>query len=204
MEVNQKEKSKAVEFANSLEANGNTNINEALRTALRMFSPGSERVPIIVFLTDGLPTEGVVSPYAIRQNLKDANIADVSIFTIAFGINDESNYHFLKAMSLENCGTAEWFSPDNGSDKIGSFYQTISTPLITDLSFSYSEGVSKTVSTGKKNLFAGSDAIILGKYNPETKNILTEISATTRIGDKVFSKEFPVRPKNANAFIPRV
>jgi uncharacterized protein YegL len=179
MEANQKEKSKAVEFADGLEADGNTNINEALLTALRMFSPGSERVPIIVFLTDGLPTEGVVSPYAIRQNLKDANIANVSVFTIAFGINDESNYHFLKAMSLENYGTAECFSPDNGSDEIGSFYQTISTPLITDLSFSYNEGVSKTVSTGKKNLFAGSDAIILGKYNPETKNILAEISATS-------------------------
>jgi PGF-CTERM motif len=107
-------------------------------------------------------------------------------------------------MSLENYGTAEWFSPDNGSDKIGSFYETISTPLITDMNFSYSEGTSEIVSTGKKNLFAGSDAIILGKYNPETKNILAEISATTRTGDKVFSKEFPVRPKNANAFIPRV
>jgi uncharacterized protein with von Willebrand factor type A (vWA) domain len=66
MEESPEEKSKAVEFVNSLEANGNTNINEALLKALRMFSPGSERVPIIVFLTDGLPTEGVVSPYAIR------------------------------------------------------------------------------------------------------------------------------------------
>ena len=204
MEANREEKSKALEFVDSLEANGNTNINEALLRALRMFNPGSERVPIIVFLTDGLPTEGVVSPYAIRQNLKDANIANVSIFTIAFGINDESNYHFLKATSLENYGTAEWFSSDNGSDKIGNFYQTISTPLITDLNFSYSEGVSESVSTGKKDLFAGSDAIILGKYTPETKNILTEISATTRTGNKIFSKEFPVRPKNANAFIPRV
>lgn len=136
MEESPEEKSKAVEFVNSLEANGNTNINEALLKALRMFSLGGERVPIIVFLTDGLPTEGVVSPYAIRQNLKDANIADVSIFSVAFGINDESNYHFLKVMSLENYGTAEWFSPDNGSDKIGSFYETISTPLITDMNFS--------------------------------------------------------------------
>ena len=72
------------------------------------------------------------------------------------------------------------------------------------MNFSYSEGASEIVSTGKKNLFAGSDAIILGKYNPETKNILAEISAAIRTGDKVFSKEFPVRPKNANAFIPRV
>ncbi len=69
-----------------------------------MFSPESERVPIIVFLTDGEPTEGVVSPYAIRQNIKDANTAQVSIFSIAFGIEDESNYHFLRAMSLKTAG----------------------------------------------------------------------------------------------------
>jgi hypothetical protein len=156
-----------------------------------MFSPGSEKVQIIIFLTDGLPTEGVVSPYAIRQNLKDANIADVSIFSVAFGINDESNYHFLKAMSLENYCTAEWFSPDNGSDRIGSFFETISTPLIAYINFSYSEGTSEIVSTGKKNLFAGSDAIILGKYNPETKNIFAEISATTRTETKFSQKEFP-------------
>lgn len=42
------------------------------------------------------------------------------------------------------------------------------------------------------------------RNNPETKNILVEISVTIRTGDKVFSKEFPVRLKNANAFIPRV
>jgi uncharacterized protein YegL len=204
MEANQEEKSKAVEFVNDLQADGKTNINEALLRALRMFSPESGRVPIIVFLTDGLPTEGVVSPHAIRQNLKDSNVANVSIFSIAFGIDDESNYNFLKAMSLENYGTAEWFSPDNATEEIGSFYETISTPLITDMDFSYSGGVSEIVSTGKKNLFAGSDAIILGRYSPETGKVLAEISATTRSGDRIFSKEFPVKPENSNTFIPRL
>ncbi|WP_440945209.1 VIT domain-containing protein [Methanosarcina sp. T3] len=205
MGANSEEKAGALDFVNKLEANGDTNINEALLTALGMFDPESERVPIIVFLTDGEPTEGVVSPYAIRQNIKDANSAQVSIFSIAFGIDDESNYHFLKAMSLENYGTAEWFSPDaNAAEEIGSFYDTISTPLITDMNFSYGGEVSELVNTGEKNLFAGSDAIVLGKYSTGTGSTRADVSASTRVGDRDFSEEFTVVPEAANSFIPRV
>ena len=205
MEASPEEKAGALDFVNSLDAKGGTNINEALLTAQEMFDPASERVPIIVFLTDGEPTEGVTSPYAIRQNVRDANRAQVSIFSIAFGIDSESNYQFLRAMSLENYGTVEWFSPeDNAAEEIGSFYETISTPLITDMEFSYGEGVSGIVNTGEKNLFAGSDAIILGKYPPETGSVLTGVTATTRAGDRDFSEEFEVNPADANSFIPRL
>lgn len=167
LKADPEEKEGALDFVNSLEADGGTNINEALLTALGMFSPESQRVPIIVFLTDGEPTIGVVSPYAIRQNIKDANTAQVSIFSSAFGIENESNYHFLRAMSLENYGIAEsFYLKNNASEEIGSFYETISTPLVTDMDFSYSGGVTELVNTGEKNLFAGSDAIVLGKYSP--------------------------------------
>ena len=205
MEANPEQKAGALNFVNSLEANGGTNINEALLTALGMFNPESGRVPIIVFLTDGEPTEGVVSPQAIRQNIKDANTVHVAIFSIAFGIEDENNYSFLRAMSLENDGTAERFSPeDNASEEIGGFYKTISTPLVTDMDFSYSGGVTELVNTGEKNLFAGSDTIVLGKYSPETGKIKADVSASTRTGARIFSKEFAVSPKAENAFIPRL
>ena len=205
MEASPEEKAGALDFVNSLDANGGTNINEALLTALGMFDPASEKVPIIVFLTDGEPTEGVVSPYVIRQNIRDANLAQVSVFSIAFGINSESNYQFLRAMSLENYGTAEWFSPeDNAAEEIGSFYETISTPLITDMEFSYGERISEIVNTGEKNLFAGSDAIILGKYPAETGSIRAEVMANTRAGNRDFSNDFEVDPADANSFIPRL
>ena len=205
MEASPEEKAGALDFVNSLNARGGTNINEALLTALGMFDSASERVPIIVFLTDGEPTEGVTSPYVIRQNIQDANMAQVSVFSIAFGIDSESNYQFLRAMSLENYGTAEWFSPeDNAAEEIGSFYETISTPLITDMEFSYGEGVSEITNSGEKNLFAGSDAIILGKYPTETGSILAKVAATTRTGNRDFSEEFEVDSASANAFIPRL
>ncbi len=203
MEANAKNKADAANFVNSLDANSGTNINQALLEALAMFGKSS-RVPIIVFLTDGAPTEGITSPYVIRKNVRDANKLKVSIFTIAFGIEDEGNYDFLKALSLENYGKAQRFYLEGGvEEEMKGFYKTISTPLITDMSFTYNF-VFDMVNTGQNNLFAGSDAIVLGKYVPETSAITSDVATTTRTGNRNFKNSFTVASKPENAFIPRL
>lgn len=202
MEANTKNKADAANFVNSLDANGGTNINQALLDAVGMFKVDSQRVPIIVFLTDGEPTEGITSPYVIRKNIRDSNKAKVSIFTIAFGIDNEANYDFLKALSLENYGiTQRFFQEGKVEEEMTDFYKTISTPLITDMSFTYN-GVTDVVNTGQFNLFAGSDAIILGKYSGST--ITSDIAATTRTGSRNFRNSFNAVSKPENAFIPRL
>ncbi|MFH1323326.1 MAG: VIT domain-containing protein, partial [Methanobacteriota archaeon] len=202
MEANTKNKADAANFVNSLDANGGTNINQALLDAVGMFNTDSNRVPIIVFLTDGEPTEGITSPYVIRKNIKDSNKAKVSIFTIAFGIDNEANYDFLKALSLENYGKAQrFFQEGKVEEEMTDFYKTISTPLITDMSFTYN-AVSDLVNTGQFNLFAGSDAIVLGKYSSST--ITSDIAATTRTGSRNFKNSFNVVSKPVNSFIPRL
>ena len=198
-------KADAIEFVSDLEANGDTNINSALIKALRMFDPESERVPIIVFLTDGEPTTGVVSPYVIRENVKEENKADVSIFTIAFGIENERYYDFLRAMSLENSGKAERFYLSANSEKgMSDFYDTISTPLITDMEFVYDEQVTEVVNTAERNLFAGSDAIMLGMYDPDTDMVSCSIKTNTRTGKQSFNSQFLVITEEENIFVPRL
>lgn len=202
MEANTKNKADAANFVNSLDANGGTNINQALIDAVGMFKTDSSRVPIIVFLTDGEPTEGIISPFVIRKNIKDANKAKVSIFTIAFGIENEGNYDFLKALSLENYGKAQrFFLEGKVEEEMTDFYKTISTPLITDMSFKYN-AVSDVVNTGQFNLFAGSDAIVLGKYSGNT--ITSDVAAVTRTGSRNFQNSFNVVSKPENSFIPRL
>jgi PGF-CTERM protein len=204
MEASTQTKAEAANFVNALDANGGTNINEALLTALGMFEPDSGRVPIVVFLTDGEPTDGVTSPYVIRDNVKAANVAEASIFTIAFGIEDEANYDFLRALSLENCGVAEQFYPGkNAESGMNTFYKTISTPVITDMAFSYRRA-SDIVNTGYDTLFAGSDAIVLARYQAGTGNIDSSIDAITRTGSRSFDKTFPAVPGPDNSFIPKL
>ncbi len=203
MEANTKNKADAANFVNSLDASGGTNINQALLDSLAMFG-NSSRVPIIVFLTDGAPTEGITSPYVIRKNIRDANKLKVSIFTIAFGIEDEGNYDFLKALSLENYGKAQRFYLEGGvEEEMKGFYKTISTPLITNMNFTYN-AVSEIVNTGQNNLFAGSDAIVLGKYGTGASTITSDVIATTRTGSRNFKNSFNVASKPENSFIPRL
>ncbi|MCZ7384130.1 MAG: VIT domain-containing protein [Candidatus Methanoperedens sp.] len=203
LEANTKNKADAANFVNGLNADSGTNINQALLDALAMFG-NSSRVPIIVFLTDGAPTEGITSPYVIRKNVLDANKVNVSIFTIAFGIEDEANYDFLKALSLENYGVSQRFFPQAGVEaEMKGFYETISTPLVTDMNFNYN-AVSDVVNTGQNNLFAGSDAIVLGKYSAGTTAITSDVAAATRTGSRNFKNSFNVVSKPENAFIPRL
>ncbi|MCX9084263.1 MAG: VIT domain-containing protein [Candidatus Methanoperedens sp.] len=202
MEADTKNKADSANFVNGLDSNGGTNINQALLDSLGMFDVSSKRVPIIVFLTDGAPTEGITSPYVIRKNIKEANKAQVSIFTIAFGIADEANYDFLKALSFENYGKAQrFFLEGKVEEEMTDFYRTISTPLITDMNFNYNS-VSDVVNTGQFNLFAGSDAIVLGKYSGSA--VTSDIAATTRSGSRNFKKSFNVISKPENSFIPRL
>ena len=204
MEANTQNKADAANFVNSLDANGGTDINQALLDALGMFNTSSKRVPIIVFLTDGAPTVGITSPYVVRNNIKEANKAQVSIFTIAFGIEDEANYDFLRALSLENYGKAQrFFQEGKVEEEMTGFYETISTPLITDMKFSYN-GVSEIVNTGQNSLFAGSDAIVAGKYSQGTGSITSDITATTRTGSRNFGNTFTVAPRPENSFVPRL
>lgn len=205
MEANASSRKDSIEFVDNLRADGGTNINDALVTALGMFNNESENVPIIVFLTDGEPTSGVTSRYVIRENVLDANKVEVSIFTIAFGIKHEEYYESLRVLSLENNGKAERFTSTTGAEEgISDFYATISTPLITDIQFSYNEKVSDIVNTVESSLFAGSDAIVLGKYNTGTSAINSEIQATSRSGTQEFSNQFTVISKSENSFIPRL
>ena len=204
IEANTQTKAEAANFVAALGADGGTNINEALLTALGMFDPDSERVPIIVFLTDGEPTEGVTSPYVIRDNVKAANGAEASIFTIAFGIDDDENYDFLRALSLENCGVAEQFYPEKDAEAgMNTFYETISTPVITNMDFSYSDS-SDIVNTGYGTLFAGSDAIVLARYPTDTGSIDSNIDAVTRIGSCSFDETFSVVSRPKNSFVPKL
>ncbi|WMW22871.1 VWA domain-containing protein [Methanolobus mangrovi] len=205
MEANASSKKDSIEFVDNLNADGGTNINDALLNALGMFNDETENVPIIVFLTDGEPTSGVTSRYVIRENVMEANKVDVSIFSIAFGIEHEEYYESLRALSLENNGKAERFTSTTGAEEgISDFYATISTPLITDIEFSYNGKVSDIVNTVESSLFAGSDAIVLGKYNTGTSTISSEIKATSRSGTQEFNNQFTILPKAENSFIPRL
>ncbi len=80
-------------------------------------------------------------------------------------------------------------------------YTTNNPALNGDMLFY--NAVSDIVNTGENNLFAGSDAIVLGKYSG-TGTITSDIAATTRTGSRNFENSFTAVSKPENAFIPRL
>ena len=65
-----------------------TNINKALIDALA-FYPDSKRLKFLIFLTDGLPTHGVISTEKIVENVAKVNsMKKVSIYSF----HDFSSY----------------------------------------------------------------------------------------------------------------
>ncbi len=88
---------------------------------------------------------------------------------------------------------------------MNTFYETISTPVITGMGFSYS-GSSDVVNTGYDTLFAGSDAIILARYPAGTGSgsIDSTIDAVTRTGSRSFDETFSVVFGSENSFVPKL
>src|SRR5690606_22567376 len=84
---------RAVGWVRGQEAIGGTDINGALTTALGMVG---ERPATILFLTDGLATEGEIDTQNILANLKAAAKPNVSIFT--FGVGDDVDTFLLDAI----------------------------------------------------------------------------------------------------------
>ncbi|MCK4717393.1 MAG: VWA domain-containing protein, partial [Thermoplasmata archaeon] len=199
--VSQENKSDAVDYINEIMAGGSTNINDAMLTALDMFETSETTVPIIVMLTDGLPTAGTTNTEAIRENVLDANTASVAIFSLGFGYN--LDFDFLKAMSLENNGIAlRIYEGQDASEQITDFYDTISTPLLKNLLFSYSESAYDVHPVEVGQLFEGAEVVVVGKYEG-TEKMTSTVEALSWEGTKTFTETFTLEQDTNHTFIPR-
>ncbi len=195
-------KNDAVDYIYNINAQGSTNIDEAMLTALGMFEYSETKVPIIVMLTDGLPTAGTTNTLTIRDNVKTANTADVAVFCLGFGF--DVDFEFLKAMALENYGLAlRIYEGEDASEQITGFYDTISTPLLKDLKFTYSGGTYEIYPTEVAQLFEGTEVVVVGKYNGASRYIKSTVDATSWDGMQTFEEIFELEDDSNHSFIPR-
>lgn len=194
-----KNKLDAVEYINSILAGGSTNINGALVSAFEMFESSETMMPIIVMLTDGLPTSGERDTDIIRENIKNRNKANVSLFCLGFGF--DVDFGFLKALALENFGIAiRIYEGEDASEQITDFYDTISTPLLRRLTFSYSDGAYEFYPKYVDHLFEGTEIVVVGKYNGTPRNITATVTATSWEGLKTFTETFELEDPIKHSF----
>jgi Ca-activated chloride channel family protein len=155
-----------IQFVRELRAEGGTNIDRAMQEALALGaeSERSERPAIVIFLTDGLPTEGEVEPDAILDNAKNAARPNTRIFT--FGVGDDVNTVLLDNMARDLRGTSAYVRPGERIDEqVGTFYAKVSTPVLADISLDV-QGVtvSDTYPYPLPDLFVGTQLVLVGRY----------------------------------------
>lgn len=158
----------AVEWVNRTNAEGSTDINRALLEASAMVD--KERPVYLIFLTDGLPTEGVVESQQILDNFQLAAPPNLRIFV--FGVGYDVDTFLLDSLAQNHHGKSSYVLPDEKLDEnLSKFYEKISTPVLTDLSIDFGKVLIYDVYPEPlPDLFAGSQIVIVGRYHQGGKS----------------------------------
>jgi Ca-activated chloride channel family protein len=183
---------KAEKFIDDLKPVGGTNIEEALKLALKE-NDKSGKTHLIIFLTDGKPTIGETKDDLLIKKLNNSNKGNIRIFT--FGIGNEINTHLLDKITEV---TKEI--------KISNFYDKVQSPVLTNLSLTFGRGIKIFQSYPKKlpDLFKGSSITVFGRY---TGNGSKKITLSGTVKDE--RKSFMINPEFINDndeydFIPQL
>ncbi len=194
-------------FVDELRPEGSTDINRALLEAIN--AADRERPTIIVFLTDGLPTSGVVETPQILANVEQAASPNLRIFP--FGVGDDVDTVLLDTLAQEQRGVSAYVRPSERVDEqVSSFYAKVSTPVLADLSLDVT-GVTleDTYPYPLPDLFAGTQLILTGRYRdggPASVTLTGQVNGQERpfrFDDLTFATGSATSNRSAE-FIPRL
>ena len=154
----------AKEWVRTLRAVGGTDINRALLEAVAALPDDSSRPAIILFLTDGLPTEGETDEARIVENF--GQVAGKHVRLFPFGVGDDVNTVLLDQLAENYRGSSAYVRPGQRIDEVVSgFYARISQPVLTDLALDFGDlHVEEVYPRPLPDLFAGSQLLVTGRY----------------------------------------
>lgn len=194
---------KAREFINNLRAIGGTNIDEAFQIACDE-KADPDRPHMIVFITDGKPTIGETNEEKLLGNVKKHNSDNLRVFT--FGIGDDINTHLLDKITAETKAFRSYISPDEDIEvKVSNFYTKVSSPVLTDIKISYSNGldVSEVYPRQMPDLFKGSSITLLGRFKRSGNGTIT-VTGKVNGKDEKFTYKVDFKTNDHNEFIPQL
>ena len=156
------EANEAIAWVDRQSAQGSTDINRALLEAAAMSD--RERPTYLIFLTDGLPTEGIVDRQDILDNL--ASTAPDNLRLFAFGVGYDVDTFLLDSLAQAHHGSSTYVLPGERLDEVlSAFYAKVSSPVLTDLELDFGEIRAYDIYPDPlPDLFAGSQIIVVGRY----------------------------------------
>ena len=197
-------------YIKGIRPRGGTNIHDSLVEALRL-RPTKGCIPIVLFLTDGLPTVGQTSEKAIREIASKANPHERRIFT--FGVGVDVNTPLLDKIALETRAASSYVLPKEDVEvKVGQVFKRLVGPVLAGPKLQSLDGrgqpafgrVRDVTPAKLPDLFEGDQLVLLGQYTGDDPlNFVLEgnFFGTARTFKFNFTLD---RATTKNAFVPRL
>jgi Ca-activated chloride channel homolog len=198
---------RGVEFVESLNARGGTNINDALIEAIGQFPRTGTRPRLLVFLTDGLPTVGEQNVDRIIEKVSQARRDGLRLFT--FGVGYDVNTRLLDRVAAENGGVADYVAPEEDLEvRVSAFFDKVNHPVLTNLAVDLGDVRSDQVyPRDLPDLFKGTQLALVGRYRNERelRDVTIRLSgnASPRHTYSYPGVRFPLRDERHD-FVPRL
>jgi Ca-activated chloride channel family protein len=200
--ANRQNLAEAREFIDTLGAEGGTNIAGALDAALESRSDG-ERLAIVMFVTDGLPSVGEQAPDRIAEQAA-GRVGQTRIFTV--GIGHDVNTYLLDRLASRGRGSAEYVSPGSSVETaMGALLSKLRYPALVNLQISETPvSLSQSYPSQLPDLFYGEELVVFGRYRGQANgSIVLTGERNGRRERLVVPAVFPSLAAD-NDFIPRL
>lgn len=165
----------AMAYIDAIQARGSTNLHDALMESLR--APLADGyLGMVLFLTDGLATDGVTGEAEIRKAARDANKQGRRVFT--FGVGTDVNAPLLDGVASDTRAEATFVLPNEDVElKIAQVFDKLEGPVMiapvftthapdgTLLPQTVNPSLTFVHPDSLGDLFRGSRVMLVGRYN---------------------------------------
>ncbi len=194
-------------YVDRVSAGGWTDLDLALQTGLEILRRSEEREAsrMVVFLTDGLPTAGVMDEELIAGHVHTANARTEARLHV-FGVGYDVNTHLLDRLAAENGGTVTYVQPDDDLESaLTGFYGKIAHPVLTDLQVEF-EGLEATAlyPEALPDLFQGSSLLLAGRYRAKGDTATVRIRGRAGKERREYAYTFDLKQAGGRDFVPRL
>lgn len=197
-------------YISAMQAVGGTNLHAALLEALRP-QPCDGCLPLVLFLTDGLPTVGQTREVNIREDAAAANKFNRRVFS--FGVGYDVNAPLLTAIATGSRGAPTFVLPSEDVEvKVGQVFRRLAGPVLaspTLAEFNSNPGLTvmrtrDCLPTQLMDVFEGDQVIILGQYLGNGPQQL-RLAGNYKGQERTFDIKFDASGASVrNAFVPRL
>ncbi|MBS0187346.1 MAG: VWA domain-containing protein [Planctomycetes bacterium] len=194
---------RAKAYLGALRIGGGTNIQDAMLEAVKP-AVADGALPMIVFLTDGVPTTGVTSEVLIREAIVKANSFERRVFV--FGVGYDVNTPLLSSISTASRGVPTFVLPgENIEDKVSQVFRRLEGPRLASPALSTDRAVRELQPASLNDVFEGDQILVVGQYTSSGPVHMT-LKGKEGLSERSFELNFDMAraASSRNGYIPRL